>query len=782
MTTIIHHLIQSIRGAAVYNSEVQVAPACILWPDADRQWQSVIPRLQPEMPELLVLGDYDPENRTGPAIWLRCAIAGKIESVPVLDGPPPVLYLPGVGRSDLRAVASCPEPLKPLAELQFRGAIWSQVNARDWTLFAFLKSDGGGLNLDVAGDGKSKNALRLALPRLVDEPVDFLKGKHLDKDFFNSLLLGGDPVKDLLQWLDRGDAFKESREAEWPAFVEVCESQFGFNPDNEGLLSGAERLASRKGPWQTIWDRFSEAPGRYRNIPDQIRKCTMPLDLFQDAESHGGWPQWNAQREADLRRTLTEMADQPAHKARARMAELEQTHEARRELVWAELGESPLVRALTHLTTLAGITETPLAAGTVRDLQAGFAQFGWKADDAVTRALACVTRNEDYEAVAAAVRCLYLPWIAASAHHLQAAADGSGYPGRTALTHQEMECPAGTCFLFVDGLRYDAARRLIDRLSEMGYDAAGTARWAALPSVTATGKPAVSPVRHLLEGDEAPVEFEPVVSGTGQSLKGGQVFKKLLKSAGWQILSGWDLGDPAGRGWAESGNLDAEGHNHGWKLAQSLDSILEEIADRVRHLIDGGWRAVRIVTDHGWLLMPGGLPKADLPGQLAESKWGRCAVIKPGAAVAEPRFPWYWNPHQAFALAAGVASFRKGLQYAHGGLSLQECLVMEITVTADPDASENAAAVEITDIVWKGMRCKLAAEGETDGLFMDIRKQPGNPETSLVMGVKPVKKDGTASVVVEDDALDGTAGFIVLMDKEGGLAAQVETVIGGGKQ
>jgi hypothetical protein len=44
MTTIIHHLIQSIRGAAVYNSEVQVAPACILWPDADRQWQSVILR------------------------------------------------------------------------------------------------------------------------------------------------------------------------------------------------------------------------------------------------------------------------------------------------------------------------------------------------------------------------------------------------------------------------------------------------------------------------------------------------------------------------------------------------------------------------------------------------------------------------------------------------------------------------------------------------------------------------------------------------------------------
>ena len=779
MTTIIHHLIQSIRGAAVHNPDVQIAPACILWPDADRQWRSVIPRLQREIPELLVLGEYDPENRTGPAIWLRCVIAGKIESVPVLDGRPPVLYLPGVGRPDLRVVASCPDPLKPLAELQFRGAIWSQVNARDWTLFAFLKSDAGGLNLDVAGDKKTRNAIRLALDRLMDETVDSLRGKHLDKDFFNSLLLGGDPVKDLLQWLDGGDAFREGREAEWPAFVEVCESRFGFHPDNDGVLTGAERLASRKGPWRPVWDRFSEAPARYRHIPDQIRKCTMPLDLFQDAESHGGWPQWNAQREADLRRALAEMADQPAHEARARMSGLEKDHGPRRDLVWAELDESPLARALTHLTTLAGMTETQLAAGTVQDLQAGFTQFGWKADDAVIRALACVNRNEDYEAVASAVRCLYLPWIAASAHHLQAAADASGYPGRTALTHEEMATPAGTCVLFVDGLRHDAARRLIDRLTETGYDAAGTASWAALPSVTATGKPAVSPVRHLLEGDEASVEFDPVVSGTGQSLKGGQVFKKLLKSAGWQILKGWDLGDPTGRGWAESGNLDAEGHNHGWKLAHRLESILGEIADRVRHLIDGGWRTVRIVTDHGWLLIPGGLPREDLPAQLTESKWGRCAVIKPGAAVAGPRLPWYWNPHQQFALAPGVASFRKGLQYAHGGLSLQECLVMEITVAADPDAAESTAAVEITDIIWKGMRCKLAAEGETDGLFMDIRKQPGNPETSLVMSVKPVREDGTASVVVEDEELEGTKAVMVLIDADGRLAAQVETVVGG---
>ena len=62
---VIEHLVKSIRSAAIFNPEVQVAPACILWPDRDRQWESVITRLQDSMPELLVLGEYAREQRTG---------------------------------------------------------------------------------------------------------------------------------------------------------------------------------------------------------------------------------------------------------------------------------------------------------------------------------------------------------------------------------------------------------------------------------------------------------------------------------------------------------------------------------------------------------------------------------------------------------------------------------------------------------------------------------------------------------------------------------------------
>ena len=250
-------LTNSIRGAATFNPDVQSPPVCILWPDGERQWEAVVPRLQTEMAELFQLGDYAPDKRLGPAVWLRCVIANAINDVSIPTGATPILYLPGITRQDLRAVESCPESLKPLAELQFRGVIWSQANSKDWTVLAFLKSKQFGLGLDVAQDTDSKHAMQLALYRVLDEDVDPLRGKHLDKDYFNTLLSGGDPIRDLLQWLDQGDDFKKSRDANaWRGFVEVCKSQLGFDPENDGPLKAATLLAHHKGLWDSVWSRF----------------------------------------------------------------------------------------------------------------------------------------------------------------------------------------------------------------------------------------------------------------------------------------------------------------------------------------------------------------------------------------------------------------------------------------------------------------------------------------------------------------------------------------------
>lgn len=779
---IIEHLIKSVRDAAKYNSDVQVPPACILWPDKDRQWETVIPRLQAELPELLVLGVYEPEKRTGPAIWLRCVIGRGVDDVSIPEPLTPIFYLPGVGRQDLRAVDTCPDFLKPLAELQYRGVIWSQINSKDWTLFAFLKSDQGGLGLDVARDNDAKHAMQLSLHRLLDEEVELLNGKRLDKDYFNTLLSGGDPVRDLLQWLDQGDAFKASRDDhEWKAFVEVVRSQFVFNPENDGLLAAAEKLAERKGPWAAIWERFCEAPKRYPQIPAQIRKCPAPNDnLFwlTDNTLFDGWPQWNDDKEKNLQKDLKELGRLPSHEARKKILALEKNHGRRRALVWAELGEAPLACALEHLTILAEITSTPLSTGTLEDLASGYTHQGWKADHAVLHALSLIDKPSDVEAVFSAIRSVYLAWLEDSARHLQNLVYTSSYPGGSHKTHKAAQHEDGECILFVDGLRFDLSKCLGDMLAQAGCAVSEHLAWAALPSVTATGKPAVAPVSHLISGiTDSHADFEPGVSETGQSLKGGYHLKKLMKESGWVLLEHSDRGDGQGKAWCEFGDLDHEGHERGWKIAKHTDALLTDIKDRVISLLSSGWKHIRIVTDHGWLLMPGGLPKIDLPVALTENKWGRCASLKPGAACDERLYPWYWNPDRSVVLADGVSCFKKGEEYTHGGLSLQECLTLQWIVSPG-ESSSNGVAIEVTDIVWAGLRCKIAVEGPFSGLICDIRMHAGNPESSVIMQTKPVTDKGMASVVVENEDLEGRDAFLVLLDKNGSIMSQVMTIIG----
>lgn len=779
---ILDHLLKAIRDAALFNPEVQVKPACILWPDRDRQWEAVIPILQAQLPELLILGDYTPEKRTGPAIWLRCVIAGRTDDVSLPGDRIPILYLPGVGRQDLRAVESCPDYLKPLAELQFRGVIWSQMNGKDWTVLAFLKSDQGGLGLDVAQDNDAKNSMQLALYHLLDEDVDLLKDKRLDKDYFNTLLTGGDPIRDLLQWLDQEDVFRTSRgENEWKAFVEVCKSQLAFNPLNEGVLAGSTKLANREGPWNAVWERYCEAPTRYPNIPSQIRKCTPPKDnLFwpTDACNFDGWPQWNDEQEKSLSGDLMSLAQLPAHEARAQILDFGKIHSRRRSLVWAELGEAPLACALEHLAAVAENTKNGLAAGTVDDLSAGYRSSGWRADDGVLRALAQVEISADYEAVTAAIRSVYLPWIEESARHLQKMVDDASYPGGSYLTAKREQFTPGDCLLFVDGLRFDAGMRLVQSLDEKGFEITVEPAWAALPSVTATGKAAVTPVRDKIRGEDGGPDFEPSVAETGQSLRGGYHLNKLLKDAGWSILERAGDGDGQGLAWCEFGDIDQEGHNRGWKLARHIDGLILEIRDRITGLLAAGWKRVRVVTDHGWLLLPGGLPKIDLPSVLTENKWGRCASLKQGASTEERLYPWYWNPNRYFALADGVSCFKKGEEYTHGGLSLQECLTLQLTVTRRASAQEEAS-VEFTDVVWKGLRCTVAVDGNYSDLLLDVRSQAGNRSSSVVLGVKSLKENGTASVVVEDEELKGQEAVVILVDGDGSLVAQIATVIGG---
>lgn len=784
MSTVLNALTRSIRDAARFNAEVEVEPACVLWTDGDSQWLDIIHRLREELPELIVLGKYAPEARRGPAIWLRGVLAGHIDDTKLPPGQTPVVYLPGVSRQQLRDVENIPEHLAPLAELQFRGTFWTQANTRDWTVFAFFKSANGGLSLDVAQNEASKTALVGALPRLLDEELIYLRDRRLDERFLNHVIAGRDPVRDLLQWLNGAEEFRRSRtDAEWNAFVQLAKTEWDFHPDRDGYIAGALKLAAREGSWNTVWDRYSESPRRYPNIPAVLRSVEPPSkDLLwrtDDAGRYDGWPQWNDEQEATLRSKLASLAEQSPKEAREQLLELEAWHARRRNTVWADLGEAPLARAMRSLNILAEITAVGLDVGGLSDVTQRYADLGWKADDAVLTAMSCVRRPEDIAAVTAAIRSIYLPWADAAARHLQQLCAGSGYPGGTIDEAKEEHPAAGECILFVDGLRFDVAKRLVRRLSEANLEVTEQLHWAAIPSVTETGKPAVTPVRHQLVGNSEATDFMPSVR-EASSAANSYHLERLLTREGWQVLKESDKG--AGEGasaWTEFGNIDKAGHDLGLRLAQDVDSFVKELEEKIVSLLTSGWRKVRVVTDHGWLLMPGGLPKAELPPALVESKWRRFATLKQGASTDLHAFPWYWNVDRSLVIAPGIRAFRTGMVYTHGGLSFQECLTLHLAVSA-AEAEGDTSALEIVSVTWQGLRCRVIADGASAAVSMDIRLHAGDPASSVVAAVRTLREDGTGSVVVEDDRLIGEAAFVVFLSREGRLIAQRATTIGGG--
>ena len=372
---VIDRLKASVVGAAAYNPNDAEEPAAILWADPESRWQQAVAQLQRSMPQLLSLGDYEPEDRSGPAIWLRCAVDGTAQPP---DGIP-VLYLPGVGRQDIASADSCPEPLKPLVELQYRGVCWTQKNGKEWTVEAYLTSADGGLGLDVARDAATRQAMHGALRELANTTLGELEGRHIDAEFFNRLL-SEDPVRDLLQWLNDDERTKRGRDAaRWEAFKSRCGTDLAFDPDTDGVLVGGERLGRRDAGWASVWKRFEEAPSLYPNIPELLRRA-IPDDLLAERSS---WPQNNEQDESGLRKQLRQLADAAPAQARIKLLELEKRDGERRTWVWAKLGHAPLAFALEHLATLAKGTTHELGGSSTEEmagLYADEATGAWRVD------------------------------------------------------------------------------------------------------------------------------------------------------------------------------------------------------------------------------------------------------------------------------------------------------------------------------------------------------------------------------------------------------------------
>ena len=758
MTTLAQRLVTTLRTAAnAFAPGDQVAPCAVLWPDPERTWESVIPELRPMLPELYVLGSYAPEQRTGPALWLRCIEARTVDGAPA-TGVTPVFYLPGVSRDKLRAAEDCPQELAALVELLYRGVPWLHVNGKEWTPYAFLISKYGGLELDVAKDQATLDALSGALPSLVAEPLVQMQGRRLDSEYFNAIV-APDATGLLLRWLGDPETFRQRRsDAEWKAFCQQCKADFRCDPVKDGPLKAAELLAERNNPWSKVWQRFAEAPGNYPGVVEWLKRAAPKNPgMFDSAEV---WPHANESEERKLQQALELLVDRQPDEVISRVAELETQHSERRNHPWQKLGLSPLATALEPLAQLCSLCQSTPGAPTPDAYAESYATTGWRVDAAALATMAACGSPEQHGAVLGTLQAVYLPWLESTARHLQQLIRNSGQS--VSKRAKPIDTAPGRLVLFADGLRMDVAKQLAEKLEAAGITATQDWEWSTIPSVTATAKPAASPIADAVQGGEADDKFSTRLTSTKQLLTQDR-FVTTLKAQGWQVLSSDQTGDPSGSAWTEAGSLDKRGHNEGWKLARSVESELRDLVSRIGSLLKAGWTEVMVVTDHGWLLVPCGLPKVELKAFLAEDRWGRCAALKSNAQSNSIEFKWYWNPAVTIASPPGVGCYRANMEYSHGGVSLQEMVTPVLRVTAAGSAGSSAKLLEAK---WTGAKCKVSVGGNCAGVRVDVRDTRSDSSTSLLTDkqAREITSEGKVTVFLEDDARIGTKAEIVLLN------------------
>lgn len=760
--TFLDMLVRALREAAQHDSHDSAKRIAVLWTDPEEEWRPILGALRHRIP-LLTLGgpgEYDPASLTGPAYYLRCLVARTLPGVP--EGEVPVIYLRGVSRAAVRVREECPKAVLPLVELQYRGSFFCARKTTDWTITAFLQSEVG---VAIAGDGGTREAVLRSLVRLAEQPLARLrKEAPLRAEWFDRLH-HPDPARAILDWLSDPERFKADRKEDgWAAFRSLLRSLFDLDPETQKEVTGARRLAERRENWKPVWDRFAEHPEDWPGLPERLRVARPQTGLLDRVSAPDRWPQDNEAAEDHLRSALADLTIEKPGPAREAVLKLEAQHGPRRDSVWAKLGKTPLAAALAPLAVIAGGTQKALT-GDIAGLASAWTSEGWKVDLAALDARACIDAPPDEAAVRAAVRAMYLPWLDTTATIFQKAVATEGWQAPSPI-----EWGPGVCVLFSDGLRYDVAQRLTEILRADGLEVGVGTRRGALPGLTETAKPALMPIADKLR---AAAGFDVSLTTSTSPRASTDALRVAMERAGICLL-GDGVGDTSKPGWTECGDVDHRGHDLGWGLGRELNGLLQKIAHRIRVLVDAGWTEVRVVTDHGWLAVPGelGKPPDVLPEHLSEVRKGRCARMKPNSQTVEQTVPWHFDPQVRVAVAPGASCYEAGKGYEHGGLSPQECILPVLTVRGNVPKS----ALSIVKIGWRSLRLSVEIEGAPEGATLDVRGEPGD-DVSWIGGAQRVGPDGHATGLVHDDRRLGVAAWVVVLSGTT-LLAQRETKVG----
>ncbi|NLD71863.1 MAG: PglZ domain-containing protein [Chloroflexi bacterium] len=373
---------------------------------------------------------------------------------------------------------------------------------------------------------------------------------------------------------------------------------------------------------------------------------------------------------------------------------------------WARgTGDLPGWELAARLITLMERAEK--AVGTARSLTVpshfvrAYADQWHAVDLAHWRLLAAARKADDGEAIAAIADRFYVQYL----EQVNQAFYGSlgkggtwppescqGVAGVTAELYQQSGTPQA--ILIVDALRFDLAAALCERLE----DAQLGATIANVPSDTWVGMtsllPGVSAELRLQDGDLA------LYSEATQ----GDLTAKANRWKALDALGASALGSNGGKGRRDAiddllrqvtppkalpkllvlfdRGADNLGHPVGYEVLHHFEVLLDNLEHAVRKLKAWGYGQVRIVTDHGFVLLHDGasVPLMGVNASACAKRTARWCLQRAGEEAPTVTVPFALDDRWQVALAPGLRSFGATGAFFHGGATLQEVVIPDLRV------------------------------------------------------------------------------------------------------
>jgi hypothetical protein len=156
-----------------------------------------------------------------------------------------------------------------------------------------------------------------------------------------------------------------------------------------------------------------------------------------------------------------------------------------------------------------------------------------------------------------------------------------------------------------------------------------------------------------------------------------------------------------------------------------------------------------------------------------QGKRSRCAMVKPAATTAYLQVPWTWNANVFFAAATGARAFFARQEYAHGGISPQECVLPILDVSAGAVIRQ----VSIVRAAWDGLRLRVEVTDGAD-LRVDVLLGAETSGASLIKGGRVLDDKGRTSVLI-NDIHEGKQACLVVLNEDGAVLAHRLLTVGG---